>query len=48
MVPKRKLDGNMRNYFLFILEKMGLNPLFNSQYFFAKLSGIGPWVSRIN
>ena len=20
----------------------------NSQYFFAKLSGIGPWVSRIN
>ena len=33
MVPKRKLDGNMRKYFLFILEKMGLKPLLSHNFF---------------
>ena len=33
MVPKRKLDGNMRNYFLFILEKMGLKALLSHNFF---------------
>ena len=28
--------------------KLGDKELLNSQYFFMRISGIGPWVSRIN